>query len=80
MPAFPDNPSVRAVEDRDHLGDIWETARAAGVKPDTIRTWMKRRKVSPILRNPGQPDLFHIPTVLEAAAVGAKHRPKAEAA
>lgn len=61
------------------LGDLWEAARAAGVKPGTIRVWMTRGKIEPVLDGPaGQ--YFHLPTIRRAAAGGAKHRPTNPAA
>ncbi|MBM9509974.1 MerR family transcriptional regulator [Actinacidiphila acididurans] len=48
------------------IGDIEEAARAAGVKPVTIRVWVNRGKVEPIVRGDGR-DLFHIPTIIEAS-------------
>jgi hypothetical protein len=69
------NPELWQVDDRKDLGDIWQAARVAGVKPGTIRVWVSRGKVSPLLDGPGG-DLFHLPTVLEASKVR-PGRPKA---
>lgn len=61
------------------LGDLWEAARAAEVKPGTIRVWVSRGKIAPVLDGPaGQ--YFHLPTVRAAAAGGAKHTPANPAA
>lgn len=68
MVAFP-NPPARLVEDRDHLGDIWDAARAAGVKPGTIRVWVCRGKIEPMDLGDGGTELFHLPTVEAASQV-----------
>ncbi|MFD9072086.1 MerR family transcriptional regulator [Streptomyces lasiicapitis] len=61
------------------LGDLWEAAREAGVKPGTIRVWMTRGKIEPVLDGEaGQ--YFHLPTIRAAAAGGAKHTPPDPAA
>ncbi|MEU3613497.1 hypothetical protein ABZ725_14435 [Streptomyces sp. NPDC006872] len=61
------------------LGDLWEAARVAKVKPGTIRVWVTRRKIEPVIDGEaGQ--YFHLPTVRAAAAGGAKHRPADPAA
>jgi hypothetical protein len=65
---FP-NPGPREVDNRDDIGSIWEAARAAGVKPGTIRVWMHRGKVEPFLADDGGPEIFHIPTIIRAAQV-----------
>lgn len=63
----------------DDLGDIWEAARTAHVKPGTIRVWMTRGKIEPVLDGPaGQ--YFHLPTIQRAAAGGAKYTPTDPAA
>jgi len=78
MVAFP-NPDgldihFAQIDGNDNLGDLWEAARAAGVKPGTIRVWMTRGKIEPVLDGEaGQ--YFHLPTVQQAAAVGAKYTP-----
>ncbi|MFF7023036.1 hypothetical protein ACFY97_18785 [Streptomyces klenkii] len=69
MVAFP-NPSIYEVLDRDHLGTIWQAARVAGVKPGTIRVWMSRGKIEPMDLGDDGPELFHLPTILQAAQVG----------
>lgn len=74
MVTFP-NPPPRFVESRDDLGDIWEAARVAGVKPGTIRVWVCRRKIEPMDMGDGGPELFHLPTV-EAASQVRPGRPK----
>ncbi|WP_159106689.1 MerR family DNA-binding transcriptional regulator [Streptomyces rishiriensis] len=66
MPTFP-NPELHALYQRD-LGDIWEAARAAGVKPGTIRVWESRGKIERVRLEGGQP-LYHLPTVEAAAQV-----------
>jgi len=63
----------------DSIGDLWEAARHAGVKPGTIKVWMTRGKIEPILDGEaGQ--YFHLPTIRQAAAGGAKHKPADPAA
>lgn len=63
----------------DDIGDLWEAARQAGVKPGTIRVWMTRGKIEPLLDGEaGQ--YFHLPTIRAAAAGGAKHTPADPAA
>lgn len=63
----------------DSIGDLWEAARHAGVKPGTIKVWMTRGKIEPILDGEaGQ--YFHLPTIRQAAAGGAKHKPANPAA
>lgn len=61
------------------LGDLWEAAREAGVKPGTIRVWVTRGKIEPVLDGEaGQ--YFHLPTVRAAAEGGAKYTPANPAA
>lgn len=74
MPTFP-NPGLREICDREHLGTIWEAARAAGVKPGTIRVWESRGKIQRMPIGDGEP-LYHLPTVRQAAQVK-PGRPKA---
>ncbi|NUP16485.1 MAG: hypothetical protein HOZ81_10345 [Streptomyces sp.] len=69
MPTFP-NPTVRQIRERDDVGTIWDAARVAGVKPGTIRVWVTRKKIEPLLAEEGQPPLYHLPTVLLASQVG----------
>lgn len=64
----------------DEIGDVWEAARVAGVQPGTIRVWMTRGKIEPIIRSAEGRDLFHLPTIATAAAAGAKNRPRDPAA
>ncbi|NYV73196.1 MerR family transcriptional regulator [Streptomyces sp. UH6] len=71
MPDFP-NPELRALYQKD-LGDIWEAARTAGVRPGTIRVWESRGKIERVRIGDGQP-LYHLPTVKAAGDAGAKHR------
>jgi hypothetical protein len=67
------------LEGNNDLGDLWEAARAAGVKPGTIRVWMTRGKIEPVLDGPaGQ--YFHLPTIRRAATGGAKYTPANPAA
>ena len=61
------------------LGDLWEAARSVGVKPGTIRVWVNRRKIEPVLDGEaGQ--YFHLPTIRRAAEGGAKYTPADPAA
>lgn len=62
------------------LGDVYEAARAAGVLPGTIRVWVTRNKIEPVIRHPQAGDIFHLPTVRAAAAAGRKYTPTAPAA
>jgi hypothetical protein len=83
-PANPDQWDILAElqadpENREVLGDLWKAAEEAGVKPGTIRVWMTRGKITPVLGAPGQ-ELFHIPTVKEIAAAGRKNTPADPAA
>ena len=74
------NPEVKHVETRDDLGDIRDAARAAEVKPDTIRMWVRRRKVEPIMpAGEHGPELYHLPTI-EAASKVKRGRPRKTAA
>ncbi|MFI5992482.1 hypothetical protein ACIBAC_11595 [Streptomyces sp. NPDC051362] len=67
------------VAGNDDIGDLWEAARTAEVKPGTIRVWVTRGKIEPVLDGEaGQ--YFHLPTVRAAADGGAKHRPADPAA
>lgn len=74
LEAIQDTPSGQPV-----VGDIWTAAEAAGIKPGTIRTWMSRGKVRPIMGDPGQ-EIFHVPTVCAIAEAGRKYRPADPAA
>lgn len=67
------------LEERGLLGDLWEAARAAEVKPGTIRVWVTRKKIEPVFTGETGP-VFHIPTVRAAAEGGAKHKPADPAA
>jgi len=73
MPTFP-NPTLYELYQRD-LGNVWEAARAAGVKPGTIRVWETRHKIERVRIGNGEP-LYHLPTVRAAAQVR-PGRPKA---
>ncbi|WP_328903290.1 hypothetical protein OHR86_28215 [Streptomyces sp. NBC_00441] len=62
------------LEGDDNLVTLWEAARAVGVKPGTIRVWVTRKKIEPVLT--GEAGVyFHLPTVQAAAAGGAKYKP-----
>ncbi|MFJ3812271.1 hypothetical protein ACIPWE_38650 [Streptomyces sp. NPDC090073] len=71
MPTFP-NPELYDLYQRD-LGDVWEAARVAGVKPGTIRVWESRGKIQRV-DLPGSEPLYHLPTVKAAGEAGKKHR------
>lgn len=73
MPTFP-NPELYDLYQRD-LGDIWEAARVAGVKPGTIRVWESRGKIERVRLDDDQP-LYHLPTI-KAAAQMKPGRPRA---
>ncbi|GAA0637360.1 hypothetical protein GCM10009535_12140 [Streptomyces thermocarboxydovorans] len=74
MPTFP-NPELYDLY-LDDLGDLWEAARVAGVKPGTIRVWESRGKIERVpFSDDGQP-LYHLPTIAAAAKVK-PGRPKA---
>lgn len=73
MPTFT-NPKLRELYQRD-LGTIWDAARAAGVKPNTIRVWESRGKIERVRLDDDQA-LYHLPTVQLAAQVK-PGRPKA---
>ncbi|WP_018385271.1 hypothetical protein [Wenjunlia vitaminophila] len=74
------NPPAHLIRTRDDLGSIWDAARAAGVRPGTIRVWIHRRKISPVDLGDDGPELFHLPTVLTAAQAGRRHTPPDPAA
>lgn len=83
MVAFP-NPDgldvyAAQLEQGDELGDIWAAARAAEVRPGTIRTWVSRGKIEPVLTGEAE-TLFHLPTVRAAAEAGRKYTPADPAA
>lgn len=61
--------AVQAGRTDEALGNLYEAAEAAEVKPGTIRVWMSRGKVKPLFGSPGQ-EIFHIPTVVEIAKAG----------
>ncbi|WP_394436267.1 hypothetical protein [Streptomyces sp. SGAir0957] len=67
------------LEEGGQLGDIWEAARVAKVRPDTIRVWVSRKKIEPVLIEDTGP-IFHLPTVAAAKEGGAKHKPADPAA
>lgn len=66
-------------EGRDVIGDLWEAARAAHVKPATVLQWVRRRKIEPILSGQGEM-IFHLPTVVKAGKVPPGRPRKEEAA
>ncbi|MGY4930328.1 hypothetical protein ACWD7T_04260 [Streptomyces sp. 900116325] len=76
MPTFP-NPTLYEIYDRDDVGTIWDAARAAGVKPGTIRVWVTRKKIEPLLAEEGQQPLYHLPTVHRASQVRSGRRSQA---
>ncbi|MFK4801653.1 hypothetical protein ACI3K5_23600 [Streptomyces sp. MPA0124] len=83
MVAYPNPPldeiHFAQVEGNEDIGDLWEAAKIAEVKPGTIRVWVTRGKIEPILDGEaGQ--YFHLPTIRRAAEGGAKHRPADPAA
>lgn len=75
MTAFP-NPTLYDIYDRDDLGNIWEAARVAGVKPGTIRVWESRGKIERMPLGDEDP-IYHLPTIRRASQVKAGRRPKA---
>lgn len=77
MPTFP-NPTLLELYQRD-LGTIWEAARAAGVKPGTIRVWESRGKIERVQGIGDEEPLYHLPTI-ELAAQVKPGRPAARAA
>ena len=83
MVAFPNPDGIEihfAQLDRGgQIGDLWQAARVAQVKPGTIRVWMTRGKIEPVLRGEAG-DLFHLPTIRAAAAAGSKYTPTTPAA
>jgi hypothetical protein len=74
MPTFR-NPTTRELFPSD-LGDIWEAARVANVKPGTIRVWETRGKIERVQLDDRRQPLYHLPTVRLAAQVR-PGRPKA---
>jgi hypothetical protein len=83
--AFP-NPDGLSVygaqfERHDQLGDLWEAARAAKVKPATIAQWVRRKKVEPVLSGEGGM-VFHLPTIVKASQrpIGRPRKDAAQAA
>jgi hypothetical protein len=58
------------------MGDLWEAARVARVRPQTVLQWIRRRKIEPILSGEGEM-IFHLPTVAKASQVG-PGRPRKE--
>lgn len=69
------NPKLHDLYQRD-LGDIWEAARTAGVKPGTIRVWESRGKIARVAL-PGDQPLYHLPTIEEAAKAKPGRPPRA---
>ncbi|MDT0306113.1 hypothetical protein RM780_03935 [Streptomyces sp. DSM 44917] len=76
MVAFPNPEKLVEIDNRSHLVSIFEAARAAGVRPGTIRVWVHRGKVE-ALPIPGQ-ELFYLPAILAAAQVPTGRPPKDE--
>ena len=78
MVAYPNPEGIEIhfmqLQEGGQLGDLWEAARVAEVKPGTIRVWVSRQKIEPVFTGDAGP-VFHLPTVKEAAEGGAKHRP-----
>jgi DNA-binding transcriptional MerR regulator len=74
VPAFENPEDVRDLYLAD-LGNIWDAARIANVKPGTIRVWESRGKIERVQLDGGEP-LYHLPTVKRASEVKAG-RPKA---
>jgi hypothetical protein len=68
----------------DEIGDVYDAARAAGVQPGTIRVWVCRGKIEPLVpraaRRGAEDDLFHLPTVAAAARAGRPFAPRDPAA
>lgn len=78
MVAFPNPDGIeihfaQANGQRD-IGDLWEAAREAGVKPGTIHVWVTRKKIEPVLVGPAG-TYFHLPTIREAAEARRKFKP-----
>lgn len=67
------------LEEGGQLGDLWEAARVAEVKPGTIRVWVSRQKIEPVYTGDAGP-VFHLPTVKAAAEGGSRFAPKDPAA
>jgi len=83
MVAFP-NPDLidlhhQQIEHGSQLGDRYDAARAAGVKPGTINVWVSRGKIEPVFTGPAGPQ-FHLPTIRRVAAAGRKNTPTNPAA
>lgn len=83
MVAFPNPDGIEIhfaqLEAGGQVGDLWEAARAAGVKPGTIHVWVTRKKIEPVL-NGDAGTYFHLPTVQAAAEAGRKFAPADPAA
>lgn len=78
------NPSLLEIhfaqlQEAGQIGDLWDAARTAGVQPGTIRVWVTRGKIEPILHTEHGP-LYHLPTVKRAAEHGRRYAPKDPAA
>lgn len=67
------NPKLREIRQEKALGTIHQAARAAGVKPGTIRVWMTRGKIRPVDFGDDGPELFHLPTAALLGAAGREH-------
>lgn len=84
MVAYPNPPAdeihfARLNGSERQLGDLWEAAKVAEVRPATIRVWVSRGKIEPILDDENG-IYYHLPTVKKAAEGGKKHRPPNPAA
>ncbi|MFJ4637589.1 hypothetical protein ACIP69_18435 [Streptomyces hygroscopicus] len=83
MVAFPNPDEIEVhfaqLEHGGQVGNLWEAARVAGVKPGTIRVWMTRGKIEPLMRGEAG-DLFHLPTIKKAATARSKYTPTNPAA
>ncbi|MEU1663578.1 hypothetical protein ABZ547_08180 [Streptomyces sparsogenes] len=83
MVAFPNPDGIEIhFAQLDHggqIGDLWEAARTARVKPATIRVWVSRKKIEPVLVGEAG-TYFHLPTVKAAAEAGSKYTPADPAA
>lgn len=84
MVAYPNPPRdeihfARLDSGKPQLGDLWEAAKVAEVRPATIRVWVSRGKIEPVLDDESG-TYYHLPTVKRAAEGGKKHRPADPAA
>ncbi|RKN61877.1 helix-turn-helix domain-containing protein [Streptomyces klenkii] len=63
MPKFP-NPPLDQIRAADLITEQ-QAAEQFGIKPGTIRVWIRRGKIEPV-PVPGGPRLFHLPTLSNA--------------